>query len=121
MNQRLTILQVIDIEQCLYRETKVWHSLSHKNVIPFLGLCHDVGPFPAMISYLCDNGHVNEYFAKDKKADPLEIVSFGYLSRDDIVGFMFISPDYWHCVGPPIFTFPECRSRRRQRSEDFSC
>jgi len=59
----------------LYRETKVWHSLEHKNVTPFLGLCHDVGPFPAMVSYLCDNGHVNEYLVKNNKADRLEIIT----------------------------------------------
>ena len=90
MKQRLTILRVIDIEQRLYREAKVWHSLSHKNVIPFLGLCHnlDVGQFPAMITYLCDNGHVYGYLTNNKKADRLEIVSLGYLSRDDIVDFI---------------------------------
>jgi serine/threonine protein kinase len=43
-----------------------------------------------MISYLCDNGRVNDYLAKNNKADRLEIVGLGYLSRYDIVGFIII-------------------------------
>ncbi|KIM79503.1 hypothetical protein PILCRDRAFT_10333 [Piloderma croceum F 1598] len=45
----------------LNRETRVWHSLSHQNILPFLGLCYNVGPSPAMISPLCYRANVHEY------------------------------------------------------------
>ena len=84
------ILWVIDIEQRLYREAEVRCSLSHKNVMPLLGLCHSVvGQFPAMISYLYDKCNVYDYLAKNSKVDRLEIVSLRYPSRNDIVGFIF--------------------------------
>jgi len=47
----------------LNRETRIWHSLSHENILPFLGLCRKIGPSPAMISPLCNRANVHEYLA----------------------------------------------------------
>jgi len=58
----------------LNRETRVWHSLSHENVMPFLGLCHGVGPSPAMISRLYDNGDVHQYLKRKPQVDRLAII-----------------------------------------------
>ena len=43
------------ITQRINRQIRVWHSLVHPNVLPFLGLSHDIGPSPAFISPLCKN------------------------------------------------------------------
>lgn len=58
----------------LNRETRVWHSLSHMNVMPFLGLCDEIGPSPAMISPLYDNGDVIRYLNNNPQADRLAII-----------------------------------------------
>jgi len=58
----------------LNRETKVWHALSHKNVTPFLGLCHELGPSPAMISPLYDNSDVGRYLNNNSQADRLALI-----------------------------------------------
>jgi len=42
--------------------------------MPFLGLCHDVGPSPAMISPLYKNGDVNQYLVQNPQADRQAIV-----------------------------------------------
>ena len=55
--------------QRLNRETRVWHSLSHPNVMPFLGLCSNIGPSPAMISPLYDNGDVVRYLDGNPQED----------------------------------------------------
>jgi hypothetical protein len=68
------------MDQRLNRETRVWHSLSHKNVLPFLGLCREIGPSPAMISPLYDHADVHRYLA-DKPDERMAVVSLGYISR----------------------------------------
>jgi hypothetical protein len=72
-------MRLIDTYQALNRETRVWHSLSHKNVVNFLGLCRDVGPSTAMISPLYDNGHVYRYLANNPQEleGNLTIVNLG--------------------------------------------
>ncbi|KIM74459.1 hypothetical protein PILCRDRAFT_14367 [Piloderma croceum F 1598] len=57
----------------LNRETRIWHSLSHKNVVPFLGLCYDFGPFPCMIVPLYDNANVYRYLV-DRPDDRLVVI-----------------------------------------------
>ena len=75
-------LPPIHFKQGLNREVKVWNRLSQKNVVPFLGLCRDVGPSPAMISPLYDNGHVFEYLNENPQVDRLTIVSLGCFWRE---------------------------------------
>jgi hypothetical protein len=62
------------MNQRLNRETRVWHSLVHQNVMPFLGLCRGIGPSPAMISPLYNNGDVHHYLVKNPQADRQAIV-----------------------------------------------
>jgi len=58
----------------LNRETRVWHSLRHENVLPFLGLCRDLSPSPAMISPLCHNGDVSQYLLSNPRVDRQAII-----------------------------------------------
>jgi len=62
------------VKRYLNRETRVWHALSHPNVVPFLGVCSDIGPSPAMISPLYNNGHVCAYLNTHKNKDPQAFV-----------------------------------------------
>jgi serine/threonine protein kinase len=62
------------MNQHLHREMKVWHSVSHKNLVPFLGLCYGIGPFPAIITPLYDNGDLFRYLSENPGADQLTIV-----------------------------------------------
>jgi len=55
----------------LYHETRIWCTLSHRNVTPFLGLCHEIAALPAMISPLYDNGR--NYLLYHPQADRLAI------------------------------------------------
>jgi hypothetical protein len=67
------------MHQRLNRETRVWHRLSHVNILPFLGVCGNIGPSSAMISPLCDNGNVCQYLINEPEADRDAIVSAVYL------------------------------------------
>jgi serine/threonine protein kinase len=71
-------MQRVNLDQRLNRDTRIWHSLSHKNVVPVLGLCSDIGPSPAIISPLYDNGDVLRYLVSNPQANRLEIVSQSY-------------------------------------------
>ncbi|KIM73793.1 hypothetical protein PILCRDRAFT_718339 [Piloderma croceum F 1598] len=73
----------------LNRETRVWHSLEHKNILPFLGLCREIGPSPAMISPLYDNADVHRYIA-DRLDDRLAVIlgvarGLEYLHSKDVI------------------------------------
>jgi len=73
----------------LYRETRVWHSLGHENILPFLGLCRELGPSPAMISPLYDNADVHRYLANrpdDRLAVILSVArGLKYLHSKDVI------------------------------------
>lgn len=74
----------------LNRETRVWHTLSHKNIMPFLGLCREIGPSPAMISPLYDNGDVVRYIGNKPQADRQGLIigvarGLQYLHSKDVV------------------------------------
>jgi len=62
------------VKSRLVRETKVWWCLDHENIVPFLGVCHNLGPSPAMISRLYDNGDVHSYLVKTPAVDRLVII-----------------------------------------------
>ena len=76
------LLPSIHFIQHSYREARVWSCLSHNNVVPFFGLCRDLGLSLAMISPLYDNGHVFKYLNKNPQVDRLAIVSLGYFWRE---------------------------------------
>jgi serine/threonine protein kinase len=58
----------------LNRETRVWHALSHENILPFFGVCDDLGPSFAMVSPFCANGSVLLYLTKNPQVDRLAII-----------------------------------------------
>jgi serine/threonine protein kinase len=72
------------------RETRVWHELLHPNILPFLGVCHDLGPSPAMVSPMCDNGPVDKYLLQNPEANRLTIITgaargLAYLHSQNVV------------------------------------
>jgi len=78
------------ITRRLNREARVWHSLSHRNIVQLLGLCRDVGSSTAMISHLYHNGDIYQYLANNPKADRLAIIigiahGLQYLHLHDVV------------------------------------
>jgi len=78
------------ITRRLHRETRVWHTLNHPNILSFLGVCRDMGPSPAMVSPLCDNGPVERYLQKNSQADRLVIIigvarGLEYLHSRDVI------------------------------------
>jgi len=58
----------------LNRETRVWHRASNSNILPFFGLCYDLGRAPAIISPLRDNGPIHKYIDRNPREDRLKIV-----------------------------------------------
>jgi len=59
----------------LDHEMRVWHSLSHANIVPFLGVCCDIDRVPAMVSPLYRNDTVDQYIIRCPQADRLAIVT----------------------------------------------
>jgi serine/threonine protein kinase len=64
----------INMGQRIKRESRVWNILSHENIMPFMGLCSNIGPSLAMISPLYGNGDVNKYLGVRPEVDRLAIV-----------------------------------------------
>jgi len=48
----------------LDRERKVWSSLNHPNVLPFMGVSREFGSFPALISPFCASRDVVSYLKR---------------------------------------------------------
>lgn len=57
----------------LNRETRIWHPLSHPNILPFLGVCYNLGASPALISPLCKFGNVSDFLKAHPDENRLEI------------------------------------------------
>ena len=76
------VVRQIYMDQRLQREAKIWHSLSHENLVPLFGLCDGLALGPAMISPLYDNGDVIYYLTQNPEANRLQIVSSYYFSKE---------------------------------------
>ncbi|KAF7376613.1 TKL/TKL-ccin protein kinase [Mycena sanguinolenta] len=63
-----------DVLRRLNREVDVWRRLKHKNVLPFIGVCKDIAPLPALISPFYKFGHVGEYLKKHPTVDRIDLV-----------------------------------------------
>lgn len=59
----------------LNRESHIWHTLSHQNILSFLGISRDVGPSPALISPLYENGEAITFVNNHPEANRLHLVS----------------------------------------------
>ncbi|EJD08301.1 kinase-like protein [Fomitiporia mediterranea MF3/22] len=51
------------------REIRIWSSLHHPNVLPFLGFCLEEGSFPALVSEFMENGTVLNYSIHHPEVD----------------------------------------------------
>jgi len=72
------------------RETRIWHQLSHDNILQFYGVCHDVGPSPALISPLCQHGNIEDYLRVSPNANRIPLIcgignGLSYLHSRNIV------------------------------------
>ncbi|KAJ7048293.1 kinase-like domain-containing protein [Mycena amicta] len=65
-----------DVDRRLDREVRVWNTLQHRNVLPFIGVCHDFlgAPCPALIAPFCKSGNVGTYLENNPAADRNELV-----------------------------------------------
>ncbi|KAJ7048291.1 kinase-like domain-containing protein [Mycena amicta] len=65
-----------DVDRRLGREVRVWNTLQHRNVLPFIGVCHDIpgAPCPALIAPFCKSGNVGTYLENNPDADRNELV-----------------------------------------------
>ncbi|KAJ7195656.1 TKL/TKL-ccin protein kinase [Mycena pura] len=82
--------QLEDIMRRLKREVDVWARLRHENVLPFIGVCDDIAPWPVLISPFYKFGHVGTYLRKNPSTDRLRLVrgvaaGLQYLHSHDIV------------------------------------
>ncbi|KAF7365347.1 TKL/TKL-ccin protein kinase [Mycena venus] len=71
--------QLDDILRRLKREVDVWSRLKHKNVLPFIGLCNDVGPSPALWPFLISPfykfGHIGTYLKKHPSTNRRDLIT----------------------------------------------
>ncbi|KAJ6498752.1 kinase-like domain-containing protein [Mycena sanguinolenta] len=63
-----------DVSRRLNREVDVWRRLKHKNLLPFIGVCKDIAPLPALISPFYKFGHIGEYLKKHPTVDRNDLV-----------------------------------------------
>ncbi|KAJ6588967.1 kinase-like domain-containing protein, partial [Mycena capillaripes] len=74
----------------LRREVDVWARLKHRNVLPFIGVCDDLAPWPVLISPFYKFGHVQTYLRKHPSTNRQNLVrgvasGLQYLHAHDIV------------------------------------
>ncbi|KAF7343893.1 Glycoside hydrolase family 76 protein [Mycena venus] len=82
--------QMENILRRLKREVDVWSRLNHKNVLPFIGICEDIAPWPVLISPYYKFGHVGTYLKKRPSTNRRDLVTgvacgLQYLHAHDIV------------------------------------
>ncbi|KAF7343889.1 TKL/TKL-ccin protein kinase [Mycena venus] len=82
--------QMENILRRLKREVDVWSRLNHKNVLPFIGICEDIAPWPVLISPYYKFGHVGTYLKKHPSINRRDLVTgvacgLQYLHAHDIV------------------------------------
>ncbi|KAJ6607941.1 kinase-like domain-containing protein [Mycena sp. CBHHK59/15] len=58
----------------LKREVEVWGQLKHRNLLPFIGVCDDIAPWPVLVSPFYKFGHVGTFLKKHPGADRQDIV-----------------------------------------------
>ncbi|KAJ7198362.1 kinase-like domain-containing protein [Mycena pura] len=74
----------------LRREVDVWARLKHRNVLPFIGVCDDIAPWPVLISPFYKFGHVQTYLRKHPSTNRQNLVrgvasGLQYLHAHDII------------------------------------
>ena len=62
--------------QRLYRETRVWATIKHPNILEFLGVVLNMGQFPALVSPYCAKGNIRGGFLEEyPQANRLHLVT----------------------------------------------
>ncbi|KAJ7935082.1 kinase-like domain-containing protein, partial [Mycena leptocephala] len=56
------------------REASIWALLEHKNLVPFIGVCDDIAPYPVLISPLYQLGDIEAFLRKNPTADRPDMV-----------------------------------------------
>ncbi|KAJ7578093.1 kinase-like domain-containing protein [Mycena floridula] len=74
----------------LKREAAIWSRLSHPNLLPFIGICDDIAPWPVLVSPFYRYGHIHKYLQKNPTAARMPIIhaiasGMEYLHSKDIV------------------------------------
>ncbi|KAK7018213.1 TKL/TKL-ccin protein kinase [Favolaschia claudopus] len=78
------------VDRRLRREAKIWKMLKHENILPFIGLCEDLAPWPVLLSPYCEFGHVGNYI-KNHPDDDRPKLAYGvacglqYIHENDVV------------------------------------
>lgn len=62
------------ITRRIQRETRIWYQLAHENILPFYGICRDVGPSPALVSPFCKYGNIEDYLRKFPNVDRFHLI-----------------------------------------------
>ncbi|KAF4568326.1 hypothetical protein EYR36_010336 [Pleurotus pulmonarius] len=82
------------IVQYLHRETLVWRTLRHPNILALLGICsgldNPMSPVPALISPYCPHGTLREYLQKHPETSRMPITyqlasAVHYIHARDII------------------------------------
>lgn len=77
------------------KEMALWASLSHQNILPFLGFDTGLWPSLALISPMILGGTAPSYLLMNPSADRLKIVSTPAVHFRE---FLYpCSSDFWYC------------------------
>ncbi|KAJ7573459.1 kinase-like domain-containing protein, partial [Mycena floridula] len=74
----------------LKREASIWSRLVHPNVLPFIGICSDIAPWPVLVSPFYKHGHIQKYLVNHEAADRMAMITaiasgLEYLHSKDVV------------------------------------
>jgi hypothetical protein len=61
--------------QRLKRETRVWHTIKHPNILEFLGVVLNMGQFPALVSPYCAKGNMIQHLEDHPESNRLHLVA----------------------------------------------
>jgi len=99
-------------QQRLSKELDNWKRLQHFNISPFIGVVSGFGHLPALLLPYYQNGHVNDYLAKNPSANILHLVrtsSADSKTREPTLKFDILqlgglanALSYMHNLSPPL-------------------
>jgi len=58
----------------LKRETRVWHTIKHPNILEFLGVVLNMGQFPALVSPYCAKGNMIQHLEDHPESNRLHLI-----------------------------------------------
>lgn len=94
----------------------MWHTLKHSNTLEFLGISRDLGPSPALVSPLCNEGQITQYLQNKPTANRPQLVRVEIPTANHDISLSLDLPD---SKRTRVLTFEGYNSRRSKMCKPF--